>query len=44
MLLEGDDGEDIHSPLVKIKQICFSVLNISSSSENFKLHIKSKGK
>ena len=42
MLIEGDDEEDIRSPLVEIKQVCFSVLHISSSfyetsSENFRL-------
>ena len=47
MLLEGEDGEDIHSPLVDPKQVRFSVLNISSSfcktsSKNFKLGITNK--
>lgn len=47
VLLEGEDGEDIHSPLVDTEQVRFSVLNTSSSfcktsSENFKLCVTNK--
>jgi len=48
MCFKGDDdGEDIHNLLVKIRQECFSVINISSlfgkpSFENFKLFIKTQ--